>query len=425
LAGDEGLTGSHKETAAEKVVRLEGTDAASWRTAIKEGIEQIKERAPVRFEVDARVKDGGKSQAEVLYDEMKAAFPKRDFQFWKPELKPGDPGYKEFPAFALKEGTLLSTKENQITLAKPLELAGGLTLPEGSKFSVGTIYEDGKLRPANPDAKVTATTPDGTQIDVPGASSGLSLTRDNISADPTKMGQVAGKDNFLLVRSAGDAFPINQETLTAKYEQGSRDGIWAPKATPGDHFKLPENVTVGAKTDYGDSTASGAKSDYYMRSGFADAQDATGTNYTGKTDPRAAQELLNARADAGLEGMTQAEAGLIAHAKQVAAETGMPFQVMRFGTLEGQPGVRYAETFLADGSSTTTPVSENGAMRAVAEDLASAMPREPEESAESYRSRLGKAAPWIFLVSGAVSAGVYEYRKRHAAGEPTPHKFNE
>jgi hypothetical protein len=71
-------------------------------------------------------------------------------------------------------GNHVSTKDNQITLDKDIVLPDGRRIPTGSKFGVGTIFDGDAFKSADQSAKVVATTPDGTTIEV--ARAGTSMT---------------------------------------------------------------------------------------------------------------------------------------------------------------------------------------------------------------------------------------------------------
>jgi hypothetical protein len=307
-AGDKGPE-ERTEAVKPTEVKLTSTgDEASLRSTIREAIKQAKEGKPVTFSLSTKVTvngaDGqplpGATQASILYDELKAAYPERAFVFSKPDLKPNDSGYKEFLAPEVKkDGLHLSTKENQITIAQEFTLPDGTKVPAGSKLSVGTIMDGNTLTSADPTGKVWAITKEGNKIQVADAGKQVTVPNQSISSNPLEAGQIANKGDRILIRSADDAYPIG-EGFEKSYKPGTAPDKFAPRPTSADHFKLPGNVTVEADTKYGPATASGAKQDYFMKSGFADAKDATAKNYAGVTDPRSAQEILRIRVEEGL-----------------------------------------------------------------------------------------------------------------------------
>lgn len=321
-------------------VSLKGiTDEATMRAAIREGIAQAKEGKPVSFDVDTRLpvtsSDGkpikGATEASILYDEMKKAYPQDAYVFSKPDLKPGDKGYSEIPAPEVtKDGIHLSTKENMITTEKAFTAPNGEQVPAGSQFEVGTMLDGQTLKSADPQGKVWAKTPDGKMIELADAGKSFQLQTDVVSSDPKKAGQLPNKGDHIIVRTGSgtdpdgkpllDAYPNDAAGFSMNYKPGSSPDMFAAKPKSADHFKLPENVTVQADTAYGPSTASGAKQDYFMTSGFADAKDATAKNYTGVTDQRSAQELMRIRSESGMTETTQVEAGLKAAQAAEAAK---------------------------------------------------------------------------------------------------------
>lgn len=320
------------------------TNESEFRGRVKELIQRAKGGEAVTFDVDTRVTMSGAdgkptkaTQASMLYDELKSAYPDRAFVFAKPNLRPGDAGYTEIPAPVVVHhgGVQLSSKENQIKTAKAIALADGKTLPAGSKFAVGTTYDGSVLKSADPQGKVWAETPDGQMMEIAGIGKSMTISPDSISQDPKERGQNAAEGNHLIVRTVSgsdkngkplvdpdgkpllDVYPNDAKGFQENYKPGSAPDLWAPKPKLADHLSLPANITIEAETQYGHATASGAKSDYFMTSGFADAKDATAKNYTGETDPRSAEELMRIRSEVGITGPTQVEAGLT-RARQVA-----------------------------------------------------------------------------------------------------------
>lgn len=317
------------------------TEESAFRAAVKDMVQQAKEGKAVNFEIDTRVKMKGadgkpikETQAKILYDELKLAYPEKAFMFSKPDLKPGDAGYAELPAPKVKaDGLQISTKENAITLDKELTLANGRKVPAGSKLAVGTTYDGKEFRSADPASKVWAITPEGNYTEVAQAGEGAAATPDRISQESSKRGQVVdmhlkstnpatGKpyENHIIVRTTKeiapdgrpllDAYPSGGESFEAAYKEGAKEGYYAPKAKSAAHLLLPENVTVNAETAYGHSEAVGKEGYYYMDNGFGDAKNTTAKNYTGETDPRSAKEVMRIRTELAMTEPTQVEAGL-------------------------------------------------------------------------------------------------------------------
>jgi hypothetical protein len=307
------------------------TSEAALREAFKEAIAASKEDGtPITFKVDTTVPltDAAGNpikltQADVLYQELQAATPENHFVFSKPNLSPGDAGYTEFPApSVVQDGLQISTKENAITLAKGTILPDGTTLPDGSKFAVGTTYDGDVVKSALPGGKVWAIKPDGSYVQVADAGQSTPIASDAISTDPKLFGQVVnaqtddGFQNHIIIRTDAkavapdgqpllDAYPSGGPGFDNAFKEGTEPGLYAPKPKLADHFKLPTNVTIEANTSYGASTASGAKGDYFMKSGFADAQDATAKNYSGPAkDAQSIAELLRIRIAQGLHSLT-------------------------------------------------------------------------------------------------------------------------
>jgi hypothetical protein len=303
------------------------TNEAALRTAFRDAIQTAQQSdSPITFKVDTTVKltdaagnPTNLSQADVLYQELQSAYPDNHFVFSKPNLSPGDPGYSEFPAPEVTEdGLHISTKENPITLAQDTTLPDGTTLPAGSKFAVGTTYNGDTVQSALPGGKVWATTPDGNTVQVADAGQSADVPSSALSTDPKQFGQVvdaktpSGDPNHIIIRTDAkatapdgspllDAYPSGGPSFDAAYKEGSTPGMWAPKPKLADHFLLPPNVTVEANTSWGASTASGANDDYFMKSGFADAQAPTAKNYSGPTsDAQSTAELARIRAAQGL-----------------------------------------------------------------------------------------------------------------------------
>jgi hypothetical protein len=310
------------------------TNEGTLRSSIAQTLQQAHEK-DVSISVDATkpMTDAAgnpikATQADILYDELAKAYPDQSYTFSKPELNPGDPGYTEFPAPRVtQDGLQISTKENPMTVGNGFTLADGTEVPAGSQFAVGTTYDGAAVKSADPTGKVWATTPDGSFVQVANAGDSAAIPNGAISTETGKTGQVVnaktpdGADNHIIVRTAKatdpdgkpllDAYPSGGKGFNEAYKDGSQPGYYAPKAKSADHFMLPDSITVEAETAYGHSTASGIKGDFYMRSGFADAADATAKNYTGRTDPRSAAALLRLRGAQGITGPTQAEAGLL------------------------------------------------------------------------------------------------------------------
>jgi hypothetical protein len=303
----------------------------SLRESIRAGIALAKQGQPVTFDLDATVpvigadgtKIGGATQANILYDELQKAYPDKAYVFSKPDLKPGDSGYVEFPAPVVEaDGVHVSIKENPITTARELTLEGGTTLPAGSKFAVGTILDGDTLKSVDPQGKIWATRPDGHYILLADAGQTMTIPQGTISADAALAGQVPPKNSRLIVRPgkgfAPDGTPLldvysnSPEEFAVNYKpgtQGSDNYAPRPKSTP--HLELPENIKVQALTAYSEATADGKKGEFYTPSGFADEAYATAKNYTGRaTDIRSAQALLKLREAQGLSGPTQTAEGL-------------------------------------------------------------------------------------------------------------------
>jgi hypothetical protein len=324
--GEKPAIGDAKPAAAAPLVDLDNpaanTNEAALSKAFQNAIQANKtDGQPLTFKVDDTVKltdDAGNpvktTQSQVLYKQLQEAYPDNQFVFSKPDLNPGDPGYTEIPAPAVtQDGLHISTKENPITLGSDTTLPDGTTLPAGSKFAVGTTYDGNVVKSALPDGKVWATKPDGSYVQVADAGGSTAVPPDAVSSEPLQSGQVAnaktpdGYQNHIIVRTDAsatapdgspllDAYPSGGPDFEAAYKEGSEPGKYAPKPKSADHFLLPKNVTVEANTKYGASTASGAKQDYFMKSGFADAQEATAKNYSGPTkDAQSAAELARIR----------------------------------------------------------------------------------------------------------------------------------
>ena len=376
------------------------TDEASFRARVQDLAAKAKAGEAVTFDVDARVNLTGAdgkatktSQAAALYDELRKVYPDNHFVFSKPDLKPGDSGYSEIPAPEVTKdgGVRLSSKENQITTAKDITLADGSQLPSGSKFAVGTIYDGSAVKSADPSGKVWAQKTDGTMVQVADAGQSVAIGQDALSSEAKQSGQIAKKGDHIIVRTAGgkdnvdpdgkpllDAYPNNAEGFLQNYKPGSTTDMWAAKAKSAEHLLLPGNVTVEAETAYGHATASGAKQDYYMTSGFADAKDATAKNYTGVTDPRSASELMRARAEVGLTGETQVEAGLRQSASSVASSEG----VWKPGSGQVKPA--------SDGPAVQADAALKGLADTVPRGVLEALQVAPSERTEAQRGEVKK-----------------------------------
>ncbi len=322
------------------------TDESTFRKAVLDLLKRAKDGEDIKLSVDAKatLKDGSgqpikATQASILFEELKAAYPERAFTFSKPELNPGDKGYVEIYAPTVKQdGTHVSTKENLITLDKEITLADGTKVPSGSQFSVGTTYDGKQVTSADPGSKVWAVTPEGTYIQITEPGKAAQVSPDSITKDANKCGQVVDKlskvvdkktgqpfENRIIVRLAKDtapdgkplldSYPARGETFDVNYKGGVKENHFATKAKAAPHLLLPENITIEAETTYGNSTASGKKADYFMQNGFADAKDATAKNYTGPTDSESAKELMRIRGELGMKEPIQAEASIQADAK--------------------------------------------------------------------------------------------------------------
>jgi hypothetical protein len=319
----------------------ETTSERAFKAAAGELIKEAKEGKRVTFSIDTTIpmtdingKPVKTTQAELLYQQLKIAYPDRAFVFSKPDLKPGDKGYTEIPAPDVQtDGLRISTKENAITTSLAFRVANGVTIPPGSRFAVGTTFDGKHLKSADPTGKVWAISPDGHYLEVAGPGESSAFPASALSSDPKLEGQIVnrktadGHQYHIIVRTTKeadpdgkpllDAYPSGGASFDAAYKQGSKPGYFAVQPKRADHFRLPENVTVQANTAYGESTASGADQAYFMTSGFADQKKETAENYTGETDPRSAQELLRIRKESGFTEPTQVEAGL--HKTQSAA----------------------------------------------------------------------------------------------------------
>jgi hypothetical protein len=304
-------------------------DQAALQKIIRDGIEQAKQGKPVTFDIDARTQvigaDGqpipGSTQASMLYDELKKAYPDKAYVFSKPDLSPGDQGYKEIPAPEItRTGVRLSSNENTITTAKDITLDNGAILPAGSKFAVGTLMDGDTVKSGDPSGKVWATTPDGTFVQVADAGKSATIPEDAISDLPKLSGQLPNQGDHIIIRAGVgvdpdgrpllDVYPNSPEEFAKNYKPGTEPDMYAARPKTADHLLLPENITVQADTAWGPGTANGAKEDYFMTTGFGDMKATTAKNYTGVTDPRSAEELMRIRREVGLTDPTQVEAGL-------------------------------------------------------------------------------------------------------------------
>jgi len=259
------------------------TSEPELRLAMRNAIAQAKtDGTPLNIKVDTTVAMTDASgapiklnQAELLYQELQAAHPENHFTFSKPDLNPGDAGYKEFAAPEIsQDGLRISTKENAITLGRETALPNGTTLPEGTKFAVGTTHDGAFVRSASPDSTVWAIKPDGQFVEVAPAGQAAPLPVEAISADPLKGGQIAdtrtadGFPNRIIVRADSaldpknvpllDAYPNGGASFEEAYKPGSRPGMFAPKPKSAAHFRLFPNQTVEAQTSWGPASASGA-----------------------------------------------------------------------------------------------------------------------------------------------------------------------
>src|SRR5262249_32957748 len=134
------------------------------------------------------------TQASLVYDELKRAFPDRHFVFSKPDLKPGDNGYTEIPAPKVsQDGLQISTKENRITLDSDTRLADGTLLPKGSQCWVGTTFDGKEVKSADPQGKVWAVTPEGQYVAVTGDGQSAPIEASAVSHERNKMGQVVDR----------------------------------------------------------------------------------------------------------------------------------------------------------------------------------------------------------------------------------------
>jgi hypothetical protein len=400
------------------------------RTEIGSQIAQAKLGKNVTFSINETLKiyDQGqpskKNQASILYEELHQAYPDRHFVFSKPDLNPGDKGYEEIPAPKVaQDGLHISTKENRMTLGKGITLADGTAVPAGSQFAVGTTYDGTVVKSADPQGKVWAVTPDGQYIQVAADGQSAKLTRDAISQDIAKVGQVVnrfGKDidpktgqpyeNHIIVRrdkenapdgrALLDSYPAGGPRFQAAYKPGSTEGYYAATAKKAEHFLLPANVTVEADKVWGHSTASGAKNDYYLISGIADAQDATAKNYTGPTDPRSAAEIVRIRKEQGFTEVTQAEASLRASEVAPGSEA--------FKTVgDGPEQIKESARELRPLVSLRTDTSSQG-MRLLEEYI---------KDNDIDVTRHGKVDP--HLSASAIEGAVSHYRDLHGLGLAT------
>jgi hypothetical protein len=324
------------------VVELKGfTDVNAFNTRVGEVLAEAKATGkPIKFDVDNRTqmtdaqgKPVATEQSELLYNQLAKSAPERAFKFSKPDVNPGDPGYTEFnaPVISEKGSAQVSVKENMLTTGKEVKLADGSTLPPGSKFAVGTVYDGQTVKSIDPTAKVWATTPDGKMVQVADAGQSAPLDKADVALDkegrlsgqnapegsrfPIKSDSGTGIDKKPLVDPDGkpliDGNAIAPESFGESYKAGTKDGYFAQKGVSRDHFKLPENIDVHVETvKYAGTDSFGKNRDYYMPSGFADNISPTAKNYTGETDPRSAKELMRMRQETGIEGPTQVEAGL-------------------------------------------------------------------------------------------------------------------
>lgn len=382
-------------------------EEGAFRSAVKVIVQQAKEGKQITFQIDNTLNMSGpdgklidKTQAIILYDELRSVYPEKDFNFSKPDLKPGDAGYTELPAPKVEtNGLQISSSENKITLVKELTLADGRRVPVGSQLANGTTYNGKEFKSADPQSRVWAVTPEGEYIEVAKAGEGAVAAPDTISQEFGKRGQIVdthykeknGKlyENHIIVRTAKgfapdgrpllDVYPSAGEDFEKAYKKGSKSGYYAPKAKSANHFLLPENITVNAKTAWGDSIASGKDGTYFMDTGFGDTKEATAKNYTGETDPRSARELMRIRAELGMTGPTQVEAGLAKAAnaarKEVKAElegAGRPLErsAPERGPAPSAEGLqRAAVSAVSDGTiqRTDTHVGERVSIRQLAE----------------------------------------------------------
>src|ERR1700733_10992708 len=238
-------------------------DADSFRANVSALVKEARAGKPVSFDIDVRVAMTDKkgqpikdTQASILYDELKKAYPDNAFVFSKPDLKPGDKGYSEIPAPEVTnpEGVRLSSKENQITTSQEIALNDGTKLPAGSKFAVGTIFDGTTVKSADPNGKVWAQTPGGEMIKVADAGERAPISKDVLSPDPKHMGQIAKNGDHLIVRTAADTdpdgkplldvYPNNAEKFRQNYKPGTTTDMWAVKAKSVDHLLLPSNIIV-------------------------------------------------------------------------------------------------------------------------------------------------------------------------------------
>jgi len=327
-----------------KQIDLHGMkDEPALRDKIREALKEAKEGKPINFKIDmtkAVVDAAGKpiaktrkdgagnpiegTQADILYEELQKAYPDNHFVFRKPDVQPGEAGYKEFPAAVVNaDGTHESTRENQITLGQDVEF-GGATIPKGSKLSLGALFEPdatkpggGTIRNASASDPVVATTPDGKEIKIAGAGETVPFPGDSIDKDPLKRGQINDKGDYVMVRASDDMFPIPAAKIGDSYHQGTKDGLWAPNAVQRDHFKLENDMTMAVTRTGGSADTVDGAGNFFMRSGYKNDADAAAKNYTGvpklpsgELDVRSAQEMMRLRTELGLTDQTQVGSAL-------------------------------------------------------------------------------------------------------------------
>ncbi len=235
------------------------TSEPDVRSAIQDAIDisQRDNNGPLTFKIDTTVplKDAAGnpikgSQADVLYQELQAAYPQNHFTFSKPDLSPGDPGYTEFPAPIVDKNLQISTKENPIVLDGATRLPDGSTLPEGTKLAVGTTYDGTSVKSALPGGKVWATKPDGTMVQVADAGESTPMTPYSNFSDPMQRGQTVpalakdGSPNRIIIRTDAkavdpdgnpllDAYPNSDTNMQTLYKGGTQPELFRTKTKRG------------------------------------------------------------------------------------------------------------------------------------------------------------------------------------------------
>ncbi|HEY9677716.1 MAG TPA: hypothetical protein V6C76_06890 [Drouetiella sp.] len=339
-----------------------GNDTSSDRSPVTINLEQAKEGIPTDRPVTIQIQNNkGSTEPAQLFDML--AKQNGSYEFVKPALKPGQPGYYEADAVKVDKPLRVASYEGKLTNAN-------ITMPDGSNLHVdelprGTVYDGSKIYSADATQKGITVgdkfIPNGTQATADGGQ--IANPGDRLIVRPQMENGKPIVDSYPISDTKDPANP-NAPTQFEKRWADAGDGKFVPIPVPTEKTILPANVTIKSVSEHGEVTI--APGDAYRKDGYSVKPEPLLQTWNGYTNEKSFKYLEDQYAKAGLQDSPQSQA----------------LQAERNKAL-GLPAPEFAPPVEAKG-----PADVKGIVEKMSPDEAKTKGAEEE-------GRVGKALPWL------------------------------